>query len=128
MKVFFDTDVLIWHLRGDKRALHFFKELSARQPSAEWYTGALNRAEIVFFMKPVETNNTLLFLTRFETAPVDEDVVDTASVLYRKWSPSCGMDINDAVLAATVEREGGLLYTLNTKHYPMNTFFVEKAF
>lgn len=128
MKFFFDTDVLIWHLRGDKRALHFFKELSERQPSAEWWIGALNRAEIVFFMRPEEKNNTLLFLTRFETSPVDEEVVDSASVLYRKWNPSCGMEINDAVLAATVEREGGLLYTLNTKHYPMNTFFVEKAF
>jgi predicted nucleic acid-binding protein len=79
-------------------------------------------------MRPEEEDKTLLFLTRFETSSVDAAIVDSASVLYRKWAPSCGMDINDAILAATVEQEGGILYTLNVKHYPMKTFIVEKAF
>ncbi len=126
MKVFFDTDILIWHLRGSKQALHFFKKVSEKD-GLEWWIGALNRAEIVFFMRPSEEERTRLFLTRFNTHPVDSAIVDAASALYRQWNPSHGMDINDAILAATAEQNGALLYTLNTKHYPLKTLYIEKA-
>jgi len=124
MKLFFDTDILIWHLRGDERALRFLEE-TAKKPAAEWWTGALNHAEVVFFMRPGEESRTELFLTRFNTHPVDTDIIDAAAAMYRRWNPSHGMDINDAVLAATVEKAGGMLYTLNIKHFPVNTFLVE---
>jgi hypothetical protein len=78
-------------------------------------------------MRPAEESKTLLFLSRFDTSPVDSDLIDSASVIYRTYNPSHGIDINDAVLAASVQKHGGILYTLNVKHYPMKTFPVEKA-
>ena len=126
MKAFFDTDVLIWHLRGDNRALDFLKAMSQKS-GIEWWMSAINRAEIVFFMRPEEKEKTMLFLTRFQTHPVDAAIIDTAADFFKKWNPSHEMDINNAILAATVETCGGVLYTLNEKHYPVPSIVVEKA-
>jgi len=89
--------------------------------------GAMQRAEIVFFMKPEEETATLLFLSQFKTAPIDQRIVDAAAMLYRRWQPSHGLDINDAILAATVIQTGGQIFCLNTKHYPMPGVLVKKA-
>ena len=79
----------------------------------------LQRAEIVFFMHENEKATTMRLLSRFKTAPVTAEIVDDAGTLYRRWNPSHGIDVNDAVLAATAMRTGGRIYTLNLKHYPM---------
>ncbi|EKD42533.1 MAG: PilT protein [uncultured bacterium] len=125
MRIYIDADILIWHLRGKKEALSFLK--SVRTPAHELWIGAMQRAEVVFFMKPHEEKNTLLFLAEFQTQPVDENIVDLASAYFRKWSPSHGTDPNDAILAAMASKTGGRIYCLNTKHYPMPDVSVEKA-
>ena len=126
MRAYFDSDVLVWHLRGEHRALNFLRDLREGGEHDLW-TGAMQRAEIVFFMKPQEEESTLLFLSQFKTAPVNQDVVDAASVLYRRWRPSHGLGINDAILAATVMQTGGQVFSLNKKHYPMPDLIVKKA-
>jgi predicted nucleic acid-binding protein len=87
----------------------------------------MQRAEVVFFMKAEEEKSTLFFLSQFKTAPVDQRIVDAAVGLYRQWHPSHGLDINDAILAATVMETGGQIFCLNTKHYPMPDLLVNKA-
>lgn len=126
MRAYVDADVLIWHLRGSRQALDFLQGLAADE-GAELWIGAMQRAEVVFFMRPEEEKQTLLFLSRFKTAPVTQDIVDEAGKLHRKWHPSHGLDINDAILAATVLQTGGRVYCLNTKHYPMPGFPVKRA-
>lgn len=125
MKAFIDSDVLIWHLRGDRRAFELLKKLRDKEKFELW-TGAMQRAEVVFFMRPAENDVTLLFLSQLQTAPVDQNIIDTAGELYRKWHPSHAIDISDAILAATVIRSGGRIYTLNTKHYPMSQVAVQR--
>ena len=127
MRAYIDSDILIWHLRGDTKALLFLKELQEKKEYELWI-GALQRAEIVFFMRPEEEKNTLLLLSQFKTAPLDQAIVDAGGKLYRQWHPSHGLDINDALLAATVKHAGGKIYCLNTKHYPMPEIVVEKPF
>lgn len=126
MRAYIDSDVLIRHLRGETRALNFLRKLRD-DGEYELWTGALQRAEVVFFMRPGEEEDTGLFLSQFKTAPVDQSVVDTAGVLYRKWHPSHGVDINDAFLAATSMLSGGRIFCLNTKHYPMPDVLVKRA-
>lgn len=126
MRAYVDADVLIWHLRGSRQALDFLRGLAADE-GAELWIGAMQRAEVVFFMRPEEEKQTLLFLSRFKTAPVTQDIVDEAGKLHRRWHPSHGLDINDAILAATVLQTGGRVYCLNTKHYPMPGFPVKRA-
>ncbi len=126
MKAFVDADILIWHLRGERKACRFLRGL-LDDPSVELWTGAMQRAEVLFFMRPAEEEMTTLLLSQLKTAPVDQSVIDEAGRLYRKWNPSHGVDANDSILAATVLRSGGVLYTLNKKHYPMKEVAVQKA-
>lgn len=126
MRAYIDTDVLIWHLRGERKARDFLKKLRQAE-HVELWTGAMQRAEVVFFMKSHEEEMTLLFLSQFKTYPVDQTTVDRAASLYRKWHPGHGIDINDALLAAACIETTGKLYCLNRKHYPMPEIVVERA-
>ena len=93
MRAYIDSDVLIWHLRGKRRAVSFLRDLR-NSGEYELWTGALQRAEVVFFMRPGEEEATGLFLSQFKTAPADQAIVDTAGALYRKWHPSHGIDVS----------------------------------
>ena len=61
MKAYIDSDVLIWHLRGERKALNLLKRLRDNEQFDLWI-GAMQRAEVVFFMRPAEESATLLFL------------------------------------------------------------------
>jgi predicted nucleic acid-binding protein len=126
MRAYIDADILIWHLRGENKALSFLKRL-ARDSAYELWTGAMQRAEVVFFMESDEEELTLLFLAQFKTAPVDQKVVENAAALYREWNPSHGIDINDSILAATAMITGGQIFCLNKRHYPIPGLMVKKA-
>ena len=126
MRAYIDSDVLIWHLRGHHKAMRFLQRLRGSEEYELW-TGVMQRAEVVFFMKPEEEAVTALFLSQFKTAPIDQRIVDAAAALYRRWQPSHGLDINDGILAATVMQTGGQIFCLNTKHYPMSGLLVKKA-
>jgi len=126
MRAYIDSDILIWHLRGERKALNLLKKLRDDVQFDLW-VGAMQRAEVVFFMRPAEESTTLLFLAQFQTASVDEQIIDKAGEFYRKWNPRSGTDVNDAILAATVLQTGGTIYTLNSKHYPMPEVPVQRA-
>ena len=126
MKAYIDSDVLIWHLRGERKALQLLQSLRDNEQLDLWI-GAMQRAEVVFFMRPAEEEATLLFLSQFQTAPVDQWIIDKAGELYRRWNPINGTDINDAILAATAMQASGKIYTLNAKHYPMSEVVVHRA-
>ena len=126
MRAYVDSDVLIWHLRGERKAAALLRKLSEDRELELWI-GALQRAELVFFMKPNEAPATLAFLARFKTAAVTQEIVDAAGNFYRARHSSHGIDVNDAILAATVAITGGKIYTRNLKHYPMPDVAVIKA-
>jgi predicted nucleic acid-binding protein len=126
MRAYIDSDILIWHLRRERKALEFFRNMR-KDPQNILCLGALQRAEIVFFMKPHERTDTLLLLSLFETASIDAGIVDLGGELYRELHPAHGIDIADALLAATVLKTGGKIYTLNTKHFPMRDLIIERA-
>jgi len=121
-----DSDVLIAHLRGEKKALSFFRRV-AKPEGTELWMGAVQRAEVVFFMRPHEEARTMTLLSRLRTEPLTREIVDLGGAMYRRWNPSHGTDVNDALLAATVALTGGQLHTLNTKHYPMPELAVRRA-
>lgn len=126
MRAWVDSNVLIWHLRGKPEALRFLRHL-ARDPEREMWTGAMQRAEVVFFMRANEQETTELFLSQFRTAPIVQETVDLAGRLYRTWNPSHGIGPNDALLAALAMLHGGKIHTLNVKHFPMPDLLVDKA-
>ncbi|WP_457551448.1 PIN domain-containing protein [Desulfobacula sp.] len=126
MRAYIDADILIWHLRGEKKAKQLLMRLRD-QEHYDFYTGAMQRAEVVFFMRPEEENGTKLFLAQIKTESVNQKIVDIAGALYRKWHHSHGIDVNDAILAATVMQTGGRIYTQNIKHFPMPEINVQRG-
>ena len=126
MRIYVDSDILIWHLRGERRAATLLRRLS-RAAGTELWTGAMQRAEVVFFMRPNEETATVSFLSRLHTQPVTQAIVDRAGALYRRWHPSHGIGVNDALLAATAQSTGGRIVTQNVKHYPMPDVLVQKG-
>ena len=46
-----DSDVLIWHLRGERKALNLLKRLRDNEQFDLWI-GAMQHADVVFFMRP----------------------------------------------------------------------------
>ncbi len=126
MRAYIDSDILIWHLRGEEKAAALLRRLSG-EPGTDLWVGALQRAEVVFFMRPGEVTATRAFLSRFKTEAVTQSIVDDGGDLYRQWHPSHGIDVNDAMLAATVAATGGKIYTQNLKHYPMPDVVVLKG-
>ncbi len=126
MRAYIDSDILVWHLRGSKRALRFLAQLN-KDGRYELWIGAMQRAEITFFMRDEERDNTLRFLSHFRTAPVTEKIIEGASELYRIWRPSHGIDVNDAILAATAQETGGMIFCQNVKHYPMPDIMVRRG-
>ena len=85
----------------------------------------MQRAEVVVFMRPGEAAATMLFLSQFKTEAVTQEVVDRAAGIHARWSASHRIDVNDALLAATVAITGGKIYTLNIKQYPMTDIGIE---
>ncbi len=126
MRVFVDTDILIWHLRGKIEAKELLKSL-LNDSELELWIGVMQRAEIVFFMRPDEEEKTLILLSLFRTHRADEQIIDQAGIFYRKWHPSHGIDPNDAILATTVALHGGRIITQNISHYSMPEIFVQKG-
>jgi predicted nucleic acid-binding protein len=126
MRAYVDSDVLILHLRGDENATEFLRTLAA-DPDYELWIGALQRAEIAFFVRTGEEDSTDLLLSQFKTANVDQRIVDSAAKLYWKWRPGHKLDLHDVLLAATVMETGGTVFTLNKKHFPMTDIVVKKA-
>ena len=61
MRVYIDSDILIWHLRGDKDAGMLLKSLIDDEDSELWI-GAMQRAEILFFMREEAGVNTIIVL------------------------------------------------------------------
>ncbi|MCX5757956.1 MAG: hypothetical protein NTU83_05530, partial [Candidatus Hydrogenedentes bacterium] len=82
MRAYIDTDVLAGHLWGARQALDFLHDLRA-DGAYELWIGAMQRAEIVFFMKPEEEEQTLLFLVEFKKAELLEGVQTAEDELKR---------------------------------------------
>ncbi len=126
MRAYIDADILIWHLRGQQKARELLMNIRDKE-GFELYTGVMQRAEVVFFMRDEEKDDTELFLSQIKTVSVDQKIIDAAGTLYRQWHPSYGIDTNDAILAATAIQTGGRIYTLNTKHFPMPGLNVQRG-
>ena len=125
MKTFIDSDILISHLKGDKKAGDLLRRLTSE--GNELWIGALQRLEVVFLMKASEEKETRLFLAGFKTHPLTQEIVDRGAALFRLWNSTNGTAINDAVLAATVELTGGHIYTQNVKNFPMPEIIKSKG-
>jgi hypothetical protein len=125
VRIYLDADIPIAHLRGAAHAVELMTRLSASD--ADLWMSAVQRAEIVFYMRPGEEARTLQLLSTFQTQPLTQEMVDLGAEYYRRWHPSHGVDKNDALLAATAVVTGGSVLTQNIRHFPMPEVTVERG-
>jgi predicted nucleic acid-binding protein len=109
-----DTDVLIWHLRGYPQATRRLDELGALTLSAVSYLevlqGMRNKAELVAVKKMLQHRAATLLL-------VSEAITQRAIELMEPLTLSHGLQMGDALIAATALEHQLPVLTANVKHF-----------
>ena len=109
-----DTDILIWHLRGNRRARQLINALPSKAISAITYMevvqGLHNKDEARRWKSFLANFN-------FRVLPIEERVSAKAMFWMDEFSLSHGLEIPDALIAATAEISGLILATGNTRDY-----------
>lgn len=110
----FDTDVVIWVLRGDAKAARTVDTETERAISIVTYMeliqGARNRQEarqIKAFLKEAE----------FQVLPLSDGIGHRASIYVEEYGLGTAIGVADALIAATVVELGERLCTANHRHY-----------
>jgi hypothetical protein len=110
----FDTDVLIWVLRGNRAAADLIDATEHRHLSVVTYMelvqGARNRREL-------KTIKNFLTDQRLQTVPLTENIGHRASIYLEEYALKVGMCLADALVAATAVESQLTLSTANRKHY-----------
>ena len=109
-----DTDVLIWHLRGYPQATRRLDELGLLTLSAVSYLevlqGMRNKAELVAVKKMLDKRSARLL-------PVTEAITLRATELMELLTLSHGLQMGDALIAATAIEHQLPVLTANVKHF-----------
>lgn len=110
----FDTDVLIWMLRGNLKAAKTIDATEDRRVSVVTYMeliqGARDNRELIAI-------KSFLSELAFQILPLTENIGHRASIYMEEYSLLSSMGMADALIAGT-STEGNLpLLTGNDKHY-----------
>jgi Predicted nucleic acid-binding protein, contains PIN domain len=110
----FDTDVLIWALRGNPKAAKAIDDCEERFISAITYMeliqGARNKVE-------QKTIKDFLSALDFQTLPINENISLRATVFMEEFCLKSGMGLADALIFATANEYTMTLCSANKKHY-----------
>jgi len=110
--VIFDTDVLIWVLRGNEKAAALVQEDGARAvsivSSMELLQGARNKGEMTVIRK---------FLAGFEPIPLSAEISYRALLYVEQHTLKTSLSAIDALIAATAVEWQQVLCSGNIKHY-----------
>ena len=109
-----DTDVLIWHLRGYAQATRRLDQLDSLTLSAVSYMevlqGMRNKTELAAVKKMLE-------LRAARIVPLTEVTTQQAIALMESHTLSHGLQMGDALIAATALEHRLTLVTGNVKHF-----------
>jgi len=109
-----DTDVLIWYLRGDKRALEAIESLPSFSVSVVTYMdlveGMRNPQELAALRRSLKDWNT-------EVLYIDEEISIKAMFLVERHFLSNSLRLADALIASTALSNRIPVLTANDKHY-----------
>jgi predicted nucleic acid-binding protein len=113
--ILIDTCVFVDCLRGRQQALEFLVQLRVTPlvsvvTIAELAAGARNRAARAL-VDDVTAGCRIVEL--------DVETARLGGAFKRRFRPSHGTDLIDALIAATAKQAGARLATLNRKHFPM---------
>ena len=114
-EILLDTCIVIDFLRGKGEAISYIDGLGAR-PSVS----SITVAELFQgFRSQQQEREARGFLRECGIVNITETIGERAGILLRHYGPSHGLDMPDALIAATAEHHKMKLATLNVKHFPM---------
>ena len=109
-----DTDVLIWLFRGKVSARKALERCDAVQLSAITYMelvqGMRNQDEFRALRRTIHDH-------QWEIVPLSENISHRATVYIESYALSDGLQLADALIAASAVESGTPLMTANIKHY-----------
>ena len=121
----FDTDVLIWFFRGNRRAADLIATQTSPEMSIvslmELFQGARDRSELRVIRRFLQENG-------FHVIPLNEPISHLAATLMEEHALSDGLQVADALIAATARQNGSPLATANVRHFRSIAGLELKAF
>ena len=118
MTVLVDSDILIEVSRGRNAAVNSrWTELS--ESDAAVIYSPVNVAELWAGARPGEYETLGNLFGSLTCVAVDEETGRMAGIYLRRYRKSHGIELPDALIAATAAANGAELWTRNRKHYPM---------
>ena len=121
-----DSDILIDHLRKEKKALDFLDDETGRETLL--FLSVISRAEIYAGLRKGEEESINSLFEVIAPVNIDSSIADKAGEYLKKFSKSHALNIGDAIIAATASEMGLILATRNIKHYPMKDISVVKPY
>lgn len=110
----FDTDVLIWFLRGNEKAAKLLERESARMMSQvswmELVQGARDKRELALLKSSLPRLD-------LEVLPLNEAIGNRAVEYMEQYALKNGVKLADALVGATAAEYGLTLATANVKHF-----------
>jgi hypothetical protein len=110
----FDSDIIIWSLRGHQKAQIALEEAPEKAISAVTYI------EVIRGLKNKERLQkwkSLLSELKIRVIPIDETISARAMYWSEEFTLSHGLELADALIAATADTHGLTLFTANAKDY-----------
>ena len=110
----FDTDVLIWCFRDDR---------DAAQSIASWPDRAVSIVSVMEMLQGAKSKDELRGIRRFfpnhelEVIPISESISYLAATLVEEHTLATGLQLADALIAATARERGSGLVTGNVRHF-----------
>ena len=118
MNVLIDSDILIAILRGYEDPVD--KLMSLVESGARLFCSSLSEAEVLSGVRSGELGATRELFSRMRCIGVECEVGRLAGEYLNRYRPSHGVQLADAVIAASAKRYDLRLWTLNRKHFPMD--------
>lgn len=110
----FDTDVIIWALRGNKKASEWIDRAASLQLSSVSYIELLKGARDKRDQKAIQA---FLHDLNFEQLPVTSAISHRAVIYIEEFALNAGLELADSLIAATACEHAIELCTANDKHY-----------
>ena len=110
----FDTDVLIWVLRGNTKAARALDRTDRRAVSVVTYMELLQGARD---KREVKAIRSFIVDMGFSILPLSENIGHRASIYMEEYNLSTSISMADALIAAAAIEANEQLLTANDKHY-----------
>ncbi len=110
----FDTDVIIWALRGNKRAATTLDRAESLGVSVVSYMALLHGARD---KKDLRLTKAYLTDLGFQIVPLSENIGHRASIYLEEYGLKSNLGVPDALIAATAVENDKVLCSGNAKDY-----------